>query len=65
MGPAWEVFDILPLMMNRQDVFISGASWVHAKSKFSFLTFDRFWWAYDRKNQEAREFWRNADLTDR
>lgn len=54
--------------MNRHDVFISDASWVHAKSKFPSLTFDHFWWAkvgaYDRKNQEAHRFWRNTDLTD-
>ena len=44
-------------MMNHQDVFISGASWACAKSRFPLLSFDRFWWAkvglYDKKNQEA------------
>ena len=56
-------------MLNRQDTFISGASWAHAKSKFPSLSFDRFWWAklglYNKKNQEASRFWRNADLTNR
>ena len=64
-----EVLDFLHLMMNHQDVYISGASWAHAKSKFPSLMFERFWWAkvkaYDRKDQDARRFWRNADLTDR
>ena len=54
-------------MMNRQDIFIFGASWACAKSKFPSLPFDHFWWAkvglYD-KNQEACRFWWNADLTD-
>lgn len=69
LGPAHEVLDILSLMMNHEDVFISGASWAHAKSKFPSLMFDRFWWAkvgvYDRKDQDARRFWWNADLMDR
>ena len=68
-GPAHEVLDIMPLMMNHQDMFISGASWAYAKSKFPSLSFDHFWWAkvglYDRKNQEASRFWWNVDLTDR
>ena len=68
-GPAREVLDVLPLMMNRRDAFISGVSWAHAKSKFPSLSFDRFWWTkvglYDKKNQEALNFWRNVDLTDR
>ena len=63
------MLDILPLMMNHQDAFISGASWAHAKSKFSSLSFDHFLWAkvgaYDKKNQEAHRFWWNADITDR
>ena len=42
MGHAREVLDVMPLMMNCQDIFISGASWVHAKSKFLSLTFDHF-----------------------
>jgi len=54
------VLDILPLMMNRQDVFISSASWACAKFKFLSLPFDHFWWAkvdlYDKKNQEALKF---------
>ena len=53
-------------MLNRQDTFISSASWAHAKYKFSLLSFNHFWWAklalYDKKNQEASRFWRNADL---
>jgi hypothetical protein len=69
VGPAREVLDVIPLMMNRQDTFVSGASWVRVKSKFSSLSFDHFWWAkvglYDRKNQEVHEFWQNADLTSR
>ena len=56
-------------MMNHQDVFISGASWARAKSKFPSLSIDRFWWMkvglYDKKNQEALNIWQNADLTDR
>ena len=32
-------------------------------------SFDHFWWVkvglYDKKNQEASRFWRNADLTNR
>ena len=56
-------------MLNRQDTFISSASWACAKSKFSSLSFDHFWWAklalYDMKNQETSRFWRNADLTNR
>ena len=59
----------MPLMMNRQYMFISGASWARASSKFPSLLFEHFWWAkvgaYDRKNQEANRFWRNADLTKR
>ena len=51
------MLDILPLMMNHQDKFISGASWAHAKSKFLSLSFDLFWWVevglYDKKNQES------------
>ena len=62
-----EVLDVLPLMLNRQDTFISGSSWARAKSKFPSLSFDRFWWvkvgSYDKKNQEASRFWRNTDLT--
>ena len=69
MGPAREVLDVLPLMLNRQDTFISGVSWAHAKSKFPSLSFDHFWWVklglYDRKNQEASRFWQNANLTNR
>lgn len=68
-GPAREALDILPLMMNHQDVYISSASWARAKAKFPLLSFERFWWAkvraYDRKEQNARRFWKNADLTDR
>ena len=68
-GPPCEVLDILPLKMNCRDVFISGVSWAHAKSKFPSLTFELFWWvkvrAYDRKDQEARRFWRNTDLMER
>ena len=60
MGPACEVLDVFPLMLNHQDMFISGASWVRAKSKFPSLSFDRFWWAklglYDKKNQKASRF---------
>ena len=67
-GPTREVLDVLPLMTNHQDVFISGASWARAKSKFPSLSIDRFWWMkvglYDKKNQEALRFWWNADLTD-
>jgi hypothetical protein len=63
------VLDVLPLMLNRQDTFIFGASWARAKSRFPSLSFDRFWWAklglYDKKNQEASRFWRKTDLTDR
>ena len=55
--------------MNCQDVFISGVFWARAKCKFPSLPFDCFWWAkvglYDKKNQEALRFWRNADITDR
>lgn len=58
---------VMPLMMNRQYMFSSSASWACASSKFPSLSFDRFWWVkvgvYDRKNQEAGRFWRNADLT--
>ena len=54
MGPAREVLDVLPLMLNRQDTFISGASWARAKSKFPSLSFDHFWWVklglYDKRN---------------
>ena len=54
MGPAREVLDVLPLMLNHQDTFISGASWACGKSKFPSLSFDRFWSAklglYDKKN---------------
>jgi hypothetical protein len=61
------VLDILPLM--HQDIFISSASWAHAKSKFLSLSFDLFWWTkvglYAKKNQEGSRFWRNADLMDR
>ena len=68
-GPTREVLDIMPLMMNHQDMFILGVSWARAKSKFPSLSFDHFWWAkvglYDRKNQEASRFWWNVDLTDR
>jgi hypothetical protein len=39
-GPAHEVLDVLPLMLNHQDTFVSGASWVRAKSKFLSLAFD-------------------------
>ena len=69
MGPMREVLDVLPLMLNEQGTFISGASWACAKSKFPLLSFDRFWWAklglYDKKNQEASRFWRNAELMNR
>lgn len=69
MAPVRELFDVMPLMINRQNIFISGASWVHAKSKFPSLTFEHFWWAkvgaYNRKDQEACSFWWNADLTNR
>ena len=54
MGPTHEVLEVLPLMLNHLDTFISGASWVRAKFKFPSLSFDRFWWAklglYDKKN---------------
>ena len=57
------MLDVLPQMLNHQDTFIFGS----AKSKFPSLSFDHFWWAkvglYDKKNQEASRFWRNADLT--
>lgn len=53
-GPTHEALDILTLMMNRQDVYISGALWARAKVKFPLLSFERFWWAkvraYDKKN---------------
>jgi hypothetical protein len=69
MGPAHEVLDVFPLMMNRQDVFISGASWARVKSRFPLLPFDHFWWAklglYDKKNQDALRFWQNTDLAER
>jgi len=62
------VLDILPLMMNHHDVFISGTSWACAKSKFPPLPFDHFWWVkvglYDQKNQDVLRFWRNANLMD-
>ena len=61
--------DVLHLMLNHQDTFISGASWARAKSEFPSLSFERFWWAklglYDKKNQKASWFWWNADLTNR
>ena len=54
MGPVREVLDVLPLMLNRQDTFISGASWARANSMFPSLSFDHFWWVkpglYDKKN---------------
>ena len=69
MGSACEVLDVLPLMLNLQDTFIFGTSWVRAKSKFPSLSFDHVLWVkvglYDKKNQEASRFWRNADLTNR
>ena len=68
-GPAGEVLDVVPVMMNYQDIFISGESWAHAKFKFPFLTFDQFWWArvkkYDLKNQASMRFWECAELSDR
>ena len=49
-----EVLDVLPLMLNHKDTFISSASWARAKSKFPSLLFDHFWWVmpglYDKKN---------------
>jgi hypothetical protein len=68
-GPARGVLDVLPLMMNRQDVFMSGETWAHLKFKFPDLSFDRFWWArvkkYDLKNQASLCFWKDTDLTER
>jgi hypothetical protein len=32
--PAREVLDVVPLMMNYQDVFIAGDNWARAKFKF-------------------------------
>ena len=68
-GPACEVLDVLPMMLNHQDTYISSGSWACAKSKFPSLSFYHFWWAklglFDKKNQEASRFWRNVDLTNR
>jgi hypothetical protein len=68
-GPAHEVLDVVPLMMSHQDTFIAGATWARLKSKFPELIFDGFWWTkvslYDKRNQEARKFWWDADFTDR
>lgn len=68
-GPAREVLDMVPLMMNHQDTFIAGATWARLKSMFPNLTFDRFWWTmvslYDKKNQATRRFSGSADLTER
>lgn len=68
-GPAREVVDMVPLMMNYQDMFISGASWAQVKRKVPSVSFGRFWWAkvrkYDMRNQATMVFWRNADLSDR
>jgi hypothetical protein len=59
-GPGHEVLDMVPLMMNHQDLFIAGATWACLKSKFPGLTFSRFWWTkvslYDKRNQEACKF---------
>ena len=42
---------------------------MRAKSMFPSLSFDQFWWVklwlYDKKNQEARNFWWNANLSNR
>ena len=60
---------MVPLMMNRQDVFISGETWVHAMQRFPGLPFERFWWGrvrkYDVANQASEAFWRSHDLTNR
>jgi hypothetical protein len=32
--PVHEVLDVVPLMMNYQDVFIAGDNWARAKFKF-------------------------------
>ena len=56
-------------MLNCQDTFISSASWACAKSKFSSLSFDHFWWAklalYDKKIRRRVGFLRNVDFTNR
>lgn len=68
-GPAREVLDVVPLMMNHQDTFIAGATWACLKSMFPNLPFDRFWWTkislYDKKNQVAHKFSGSTDLTER
>lgn len=52
--PVREVLNVMPLLMNYQDVFIAGENWARAKLKFPSLSFERFWWtkvrAYDVKN---------------
>ena len=68
-GTVLKVLDVTPLMLNYQDVFITGESWARARFKHPSLSFERFWWSkvrrYDLKNSRSSRFWREADFTDR
>ena len=59
-GPARVIEDVLPIMMNYQDFFVSGSIWKQFHEKFLTCTFSDFWWwklrRYDLRNSLAREF---------